>query len=320
MSPNVASADATLRPATDADLPAVKELLAASGLPTAGVTEAIGGFVVAESSHRIVGVVGLELCGENALLRSTAVASDWSGRGLGRRLVEQIIADAKSRGLDSLYLLTTTAERYFPSFGFVRTTREHVPQAMRKTTEFVSACPASATVMHLSLRALSVLFLCTGNSARSQIAEALLSTRGKGRFRVGSAGVRPAPAVNPFALEALRERGIDWTGHAPKTIDAIEHEHWDFVITVCDNAKESCPIFPGQPVFAHWGMHDPAEVSGEDFEKREAFRLTTLLLARRIDLLLALPLETLERRAQETRLGAIGAPRTEAQDAAKPDA
>lgn len=153
---------------------------------------------------------------------------------------------------------------------------------------------------------LSILFLCTGNSARSQIAEALLATRSKGRFRVGSAGVRPAPAVNPFAVETLRERGIDWTGHAPKTIDAIESQRWDFVITVCDNAKESCPIFPGQPVFAHWGMPDPAEVPGDDAKIREAFRLTTLLLARRIDLLLSLPLETLERRAQEARLRAIG--------------
>lgn len=153
---------------------------------------------------------------------------------------------------------------------------------------------------------LSVLFLCTGNSARSQIAEALLATRSKGRFRVGSAGVRPARAVNPFAVETLRERGIDWTGYAPKTIDAIEGQRWDFVITVCDNAKESCPIFPGQPVFAHWGMPDPAEVTGDDAKQREAFRLTALLLARRIDLLLALPLETLERRAQEARLRAIG--------------
>ncbi|MDQ2930436.1 MAG: arsenate reductase ArsC [Gemmatimonadota bacterium] len=139
----------------------------------------------------------------------------------------------------------------------------------------------------------SVLFLCTGNSARSQIAEALLAARGKGMFRVGSAGVRPAAVVNPFAVDTLRERGIDWTGHAPKTIDAIAHERWDLVITVCDNVKESCPIFPGHPVFAHWDMPDPAEVVGEDSKKREAFRLTALLLARRIDLLLALSLETL---------------------------
>lgn len=293
MTNNVETAAITLRPAIDADLPAVEELLAAAGLPTDGVEEAFHNFVVAESGTRIVGVVGLETCGDHGLLRSTAVAPEYSGQGLGRRLVERIIADAESRGINALYLLTMTAERYFPSFGFVRIAREEVPQGIRETTEFVSACPASATVMRLALRPLSVLFLCTGNSARSQIAEALLAARSKGRFRVGSAGVRPASVVNPFAVETLRERGIDWTGHVPKTVDAIAHERWDLVITVCDNAKESCPIFPGQPVFAHWGMADPAEVVGEDSKKREAFRLTALLLARRIDLLLALPRETL---------------------------
>ena len=152
----------------------------------------------------------------------------------------------------------------------------------------------------------SVLFLCTGNSARSQIAEALLSTRSKARFRVGSAGVRPASEVNPFAIAQLRAQGIDWAGHRPKTIDDVMGDSWDFVITVCDNAKESCPVFPGQPVFAHWGMEDPAEVVGDEAARREAFRLTALYLARRIDLFLALPIETLERRAREERVRAIG--------------
>lgn len=152
---------------------------------------------------------------------------------------------------------------------------------------------------------LSVLFLCTGNSARSQIAEALLTARGKGRFRAGSAGVRPAAVVNPHAVNILRQHGIDWSGRAPKAIDEILTERWDFVITVCDNAKESCPNLPGHPVFAHWGMPDPAQVDGDEASRREAFRLSAALLARRIDLLLALPLETLERHAQEERLRVI---------------
>jgi arsenite methyltransferase len=145
------AASPTLRPATDADLPAVEQMLAASGLPTTGVAEALGEFIVAESGDRIVGVVGLELCGEHALLRSTAVAPEWQGRGLGRQLVERIIAEAEARGIKALYLLTTTAERYFPSFGFVRTVRESVPEPVRATAEFSSACPASATIMCLPL-------------------------------------------------------------------------------------------------------------------------------------------------------------------------
>jgi arsenate reductase len=140
----------------------------------------------------------------------------------------------------------------------------------------------------------SVLFLCTGNSARSQIAEALLATRGKDRFRVASAGVRPAKEVNPHAVDVLRDYGIDWSGRHPKSIDDIIDQQWDLVIiTVCDRAKESCPIFPGRPTFAHWGMDDPAEVRGDEAAKRAAFRITALSLARRIDLLLALPTEKL---------------------------
>lgn len=154
---------------------------------------------------------------------------------------------------------------------------------------------------------LSVLFLCTGNSARSQIAEALLATRGKGRFTAGSAGVHPATQVNPFAVEILRDFGIEWGGRVPKTIDDVRGTRWDFVVTVCDRAKESCPIFPGTPTFAHWGMEDPAAVEGDDAAKRAAFRGTAVTLARRIDLLLALPLATLEQRVREDRVRSIGA-------------
>ncbi|MEP7066926.1 MAG: arsenic resistance N-acetyltransferase ArsN2 [Gemmatimonadota bacterium] len=142
---------ATLRPARDEDLQAIEALLVASDLPVVGVADSLCSFIVAESDGRIVGVVGLELCREHALLRSTAVAPDWRDRGLGRQLVERIIAEAESRNIHALYLLTTTAERYFPSFGFVKTTRESVPEAVRGTEEFVSACPASATVMCLTL-------------------------------------------------------------------------------------------------------------------------------------------------------------------------
>jgi amino-acid N-acetyltransferase len=140
----------TLRAAVDEDLVAVEQLLIASELPVAGVAESLRSFIVAESDGRLVGVVGLELCCEHALLRSTAVAPDWRDRGLGRQLVERIIAEAESRNIRALYLLTTTAERYFPSFGFVKTTRDAVPEPVRQTAEFVSACPASATVMRLT--------------------------------------------------------------------------------------------------------------------------------------------------------------------------
>lgn len=154
-------------------------------------------------------------------------------------------------------------------------------------------------------RAFRVLFVCTGNSARSQMAEAILNWKGGERFHAESAGSRPAERVNPHAIETLREYGVPWSGHAPRTVDGLEREPWDLVITVCDRAKQSCPIFPGQAVVAHWGMPDPAEVEGDDAKKRAAFRDAFLLISRRIDLLLALPLEKLERPALEARIRAI---------------
>ena len=146
------SGDAVIRPAARADFPPIEALLAASHLPSIGASDLLDGFFVADNNGEIVGVVGLEHCARDyALLRSTAIASEWRGRSLGRRLVERAIEDAKRRGIVSLYLLTTTAERYFPQFGFVTTRRELVPAEVQATAEFRGACPASATVMSVTL-------------------------------------------------------------------------------------------------------------------------------------------------------------------------
>lgn len=141
-----------LRRATEADLGAIERLLRASDLPFDGVREALSGFVVAESDDDIVGVAGLEVCCDNALLRSVAVAPDWRSHGVGRALVTRLISDAEARGIHALYLLTTTADRYFPTLGFHVTTRDAVPDDVRATGEFQGMCPASATVMCRTLR------------------------------------------------------------------------------------------------------------------------------------------------------------------------
>jgi arsenate reductase len=160
-------------------------------------------------------------------------------------------------------------------------------------------------------RPLRVLFLCTGNSARSQIAETILNRVGRGRFRAESAGAEPAARVNPLAIEALERYGYFWTGHPPRGLAGLEQQDWDFVITVCDRAKEACPVFPGQPVIAHWGMPDPAAVTGTDEEKRHAFDDALLMIRCRLDLFVALPIEKLTRLALEKRvrgIGDVGAP------------
>jgi amino-acid N-acetyltransferase len=136
-----------VRPAVSGDLVSVERLLAASDLPLDGVREALGDFVVAEAGGEVVGVAGLEPCRGEALLRSVAVAPEWRSRGLGRALVTRVISDAEARGIRALYLLTNTAERYFPSFGFRPISRDEVPASVRETVEFASACPASATAM-----------------------------------------------------------------------------------------------------------------------------------------------------------------------------
>ena len=158
----------------------------------------------------------------------------------------------------------------------------------------------------LAKEPLRVLVLCTGNSARSQMAEALFNELGRGRIRAESAGSQPASRVNPLAVDTLRDNGLAWHGHQPRGLDGLERERWDFVITVCDKAKESCPIFPRQPMLAHWGMPDPADVVGNEAERRAAFRDAFVLLRRRVELMLALPLEKLERMALEARVRAIG--------------
>lgn len=140
-----------LRPAERDDLAAVEQLLTASGLPLAGVGEAFANFVVAEHVGRIIGVTGLERRAQYGLLRSAAVASEWRGRAVGAALVERVIHDANQNGVQAIYLLTTTAERYFPSFGFSVVERATVPEEIRNTVEFVDACPASAVVMERRL-------------------------------------------------------------------------------------------------------------------------------------------------------------------------
>ena len=144
---------ATVRPASPDDLARVEALLVASKLPLDGVAQALPTFVVAEHENALVGVAGLEVCCNNALLRSVAVAPEWRSRGLGRELVTRVIAEAEARGIRALYLLTTTAEHYFPSFGFTTVSRDAVPDDIRATGEFQGACPASATVMARTLAA-----------------------------------------------------------------------------------------------------------------------------------------------------------------------
>jgi arsenate reductase (thioredoxin) len=156
----------------------------------------------------------------------------------------------------------------------------------------------------------SVLFLCTGNSARSILAEAYLNSAGGGRFVAYSAGSHPAGRVNPLALELLAKHRLPTEGLRSKNWDEFARPgapHMSFVFTVCDNAAgEVCPVWPGQPLTAHWGIEDPAAVQGTDQQKRKAFLKAFTQLTARINLLLNLPLDKLDRLALKAKLDQIG--------------
>jgi arsenate reductase len=156
----------------------------------------------------------------------------------------------------------------------------------------------------------NVLFVCTHNSARSIIAEGILNGAGRGRFKAYSAGSQPAGTVNPFALKTLANMRLPTDGYRSKDWAEFARPDsplLDFVFTVCDNAAgEVCPIWPGQPMTAHWGVADPAAFEGTDEQKIKVFRDTALILKRRIDLLLALPLRSLDKLAIQRQITDIG--------------
>ena len=159
-------------------------------------------------------------------------------------------------------------------------------------------------------RPFNILVLCTGNSARSIMGEALFNTLGAGRFKAYSAGSHPSGRVNPFAIEQVRALGYPVDGLRSKSWDEFAlpgAPQMDFIVTVCDNAAgEVCPIWPGHPITAHWGFADPAAVEGSDEVKRAAFAQTLRQIRNRVQLFLSLPLETLDRLAIENRMREIG--------------
>ena len=162
----------------------------------------------------------------------------------------------------------------------------------------------------MNTKTYNILFLCTGNSARSIMAEALMNHLSRSRFHAYSAGSHPADAANLFALELLRRKGLPTDNLRSKNWDEFAQPgapQMDFVITVCDKAAgEVCPVWPGQPMTAHWGFEDPAATQGPDETKRKLFEKVFIEIARRIELMLALPLDKLDRLALQKKVREIG--------------
>ena len=285
-----------IRRTSEADYNAVAEPLKSASLPTEGVVEHLQHFLVAENEIGIVGAIGLEVYDDSALLRSAVVHPSLQNKGLGSVLYNHLIENAKSLGVRRLILLTNTAEKYFAKKGFKKIDGKSVSGPITRSIEFTGVCPSSAVCTELILNparsegsrtseilrspqkagrpqnGVRVLILCTGNSCRSQIAEGFLQSF-DAALEVHSAGTQPASQVNPKAIAVMREVGIDLSGNHPKLVDQFLDQPFDYVITVCDHAKETCPVFTGKVKHQlHIGFDDPAEATGTEQEILATFR------------------------------------------------
>jgi len=297
------------------DIDQVTRLLDDCQLPAEGVAQHIEHFVIARSGDSLAGTIALEPAGPVALLRSLAVAPQYRRQGLATSLYERIVAYAQTRGIETLYLLTLSARDFFTRRGFAIADRSSAPEEIAATREFSNLCPDSATFMVKDLhapsdRTLNVLFLCTGNSARSIMAEAILNAASGGGLRAFSAGSHPNGKVNPFALAQIRKNGLPADHYRSKSWDDFcqpSAPKMDIVITVCSQAAgEVCPVWPGQPLRAHWGVEDPAAFEGTDQEKNSYFETIYNQLAGRIRRLTSVPLDKLDRASLQRKLDEIG--------------
>ncbi len=304
-----------ITPARAEDLEAIRGLLDLQGLPSSDIDgDSLKTFLVLRDGGRIAGLVGLDLLGSVAMLRSLLVQAEWRGAGRGSQLVAEAEALARQLGLTTLYLLTTDADRYFADRGYRPLQRTQAPPEVKLHPQFRSLCPSTAIFMSKAMnpQPLNVLFLCTGNSARSILAEAIINNLSisRGKFRGYSAGSHPRGEVHPMALELLGKNGFATVGLRSKSWDEFAAPHGvplDFVFTVCDKAAgEQCPFWPGQPMTAHWGVPDPAAVEGDRIERLRAFQDAFNVLRRRIELFSSLPLESLGGMALQKRINEIG--------------
>lgn len=253
---------------------------------------------------------GFILHGRDALMRSIVVPAAQRGRGHGRSVVLALLGRLRDLRVAKVWLLTETPA-FFEHLGFAQAPRDAAPAEIAATREFSTLCPASAKLMAIDLWTntppVNVLFLCTHNSARSILAEALLNHLGRGRIRAFSAGSSPREnqQPNPLALRVLRDAGVPTQDLRSKSWDEFagpEAPAMDLVITVCDNAAgETCPYWPGAPATAHWRYPDPSEFPGTQEEKLGAFAQTLRGIRHRLELFLAARPEALDRASLQAK-------------------
>ena len=236
------------------DLPAVRRLLERQHLPLDGVDAQLATMVVARSRDTVVGAAAVEIYADGALLRSVVVEPSVQGQGLGHRLTEAALLVARRHGSSTAYLLTTTAEQFFPKLGFEPILRADVPASVQASIEFQSACPASAAVMRRRLST-TVLFACVHNAGRSQMAAAWFNLLADvSKARAISAGTDPGPRVHPEVVEAMREVGVDLAEASTARLTRDLARQAQVLVTM--GCGDQCPVVPGA-LIEDWPLDDP---------------------------------------------------------------
>ncbi len=253
-------------PAQAADKENIISLLGRLKLPVSDLTGELKDFFVIKEGPKIIAVIGLETHGEHGLLRSMATHPAYRKNGLATSLVNRLIEVARTKNLKDIYLLTTTAEKFFEQKGFQKVDRNMVPQEIKQTPEFSSLCPSTSVIMKKEVESKKkVLFVCVENSNRSQMSQAFATIFGGDNVEAFSAGSKPSGIVNPKAIAAMKELDYDLSMHDSKSLKEVEqYAPFDAVVTM--GCGDACPWMPAKK-FIDWQIPDPKNMDPEEFNQ-----------------------------------------------------
>ena len=254
--------------AVPADFDQVRQLLHSENLPVEDISPDLPNFFVIRDNQTVVGVIALEVYGRDGLLRSMAVHPQHRSKSLGDALLKSLIDHAREV-VTTLYLITTTAEKYFLKRGFESVPRENISSLIQSSKEFTTLCPTTATVMKKDLQEQPakkrILFVCVENSNRSQVSEAFARKHGANLVEAYSAGSKPSGIVNPKAIAAMKEVGYDLSTHQSKSLQEVQQfAPFDAVVTM--GCGDACPWMPAKE-FIDWQIPDPKNLPPGDFNK-----------------------------------------------------
>lgn len=240
------------------------QLLKENQLPVSDITDETSLFALTDQSSSLIGSAGLEIFGQQALIRSVSVVKSQQRSGIGKMLIQELENFATQQGIKELYLLTTTADKFFSKYGYAVVPRDELPDAIKQTSEFSSVCPSSAIAMMKNLSPKKkILFVCVENSNRSQMSQAFANMLGGNNVEAFSAGSKPSGIVNPKAIAAMKELGYDLSKHESKSLEEVKQfAPFDAVVTM--GCGDSCPWMPAKE-FIDWQIPDPRNMEPGEF-------------------------------------------------------